>query len=498
MRFLFIAAALLFSSASFSADYYFIRADLYPSSPHYSSPMDACNSRFAELNVASPGYYRSPRVIMNDPNSYTCQAQFQGWSWSYTSLVSISRDGDSCSPGSVYNSSTHLCEPPQPDPCESQTGFINHQNKTYSLDGSAPRADPPPIICQSACQYTFTQEAPNNCYRFADGTSPNGGFCSYKYKGSGTSCTDGPTKPPGSVFDQPPTKPPIDVTPTLSENFGCSPSVTNPATGTKSRTCNGVTEFTKPGSLDCAAAGTPASSSAAPCTSGTPKPEYKKDTVSINDLDISNPDGSTDSTSTKTTTSVVCTGVNACTTKTKEETTSNGKNSDGSDKPATGDCKGETCKPAKDPNSPEGEEEGEEEEPRVATGGGSCEASPSCSGDAIDCAVLAEVNKVRCDAEEAGDYPKHKGDIEGLLSGDKFKLGEDELINAPSFIDSGARFLPSACPADANINLNFVGGHSYALSYSPFCFLAESLAPLILIAASLFAALYVGRSFGGE
>lgn len=112
--------------------------------------------------------------------------------------------------------------------------------------------------------------------------------------------------------------------------------------------------------------------------------------------------------------------------------------------------------------------------------------------------MLAEQHKARCDAQEAGDFPKHKGEIEGLLTGDKFNLPADEQVTAESFINSGTRFLPASCPADTNFSLSFAGGHSFALSYSPFCFFAESLSPLIVIAATVFAALYVGRAFGGE
>lgn len=496
MRFIIIVAALLFSSVSFSADYYWFLQGA-PTVKHLS-PSSACTAFFAAF-VPYAGYSKGPsRVLKLSVTNYQCQIDEINSIGSIggTSTRMVNRAGDTCPAGSIYNSVTGVCDAPQPDPCESQTGFINHQNKTYLLDGSTPRAEPPAIICQSACQYTFTQEAPNNCYRFADGTSPNGGFCSYKYKGNGTSCTDGPTKPPGSLFDQPPTKPPIDRTPSLFDSLDCAASVTDSATGAKSQTCVSKTEYVKPGGLNCADLASPASSSPSPCTSGTPKPEYKKETVTIDNMDSSNPDGSTSSTSTKTTETTTCSGVNSCNTTTTTSTTTSGKNADGSDKPSSTDCNGEGCTPAKDPNNTEGDEK--EQEPRVATGGGSCDASPACSGDAIDCAVLAEVNKARCDAEEAGDFPKHEADIKGLFSGAQFQAGDDELVSAPSFINSGARFLPSACPADANINLNFVGGHSFALSYSPFCFLAESLAPLILIAASVFAALYVGRSFGGE
>lgn len=473
MRFLIVAAALLFSSFLFAEDFYWI--SIYGGA-HYPSITAACGS-----NTPSK---------QND-ETYNCL--FDGWQLAGTFV----RRGDGCSNGAIYDPVKASCEAPQSDPCESQTGFINHQNKTYSLDGSTPRAEPPAIICQSACQYTFTYEAPNNCYRFADGTSPNGVFCSYKYKGNGTSCTAGPNTPPGSVFDQPPTKLPVPLDPTLTKDIQCTDWSTN-ADGTGSRTCNNVSEYKDPGKLDCSTG-----TGQLVCHPATPSPAYTKTDVTETTTTKTNADGSKDNTTTKKTDKTNCYGAKPCTSTSATEVKTDGTNPDGTaNDNATGStCTGTGCKdvgkdssnsdPSKDP-------EENEEEPRIATGGGSCDAAPACSGDAIDCAVLAEQHKARCDTEEARNFPKHKADIEGLLSGSKFQSSADEEITAESFVNSGARFLPATCPVDSTFSLSFAGGHTFALSYSPFCFFAESLAPLIVIAATVFAALYVGRAFGGE
>ncbi|WP_422766536.1 virulence factor TspB C-terminal domain-related protein [Pseudomonas aeruginosa] len=42
------------------------------------------------------------------------------------------------------------------------------------------------------------------------------------------------------------------------------------------------------------------------------------------------------------------------------------------------------------------------------------------------------------------------------------------------------------------------GGHSFTFSYKPLCAFASDLGVLIVVAASIFATLYVGRGFGGE
>lgn len=403
-----------------------------------------------------------------------------------------------CDPGHTFNPSTGVCVPPAEDPCKDSTGFIDQQHQIGTLDGAGSRVEPPSSICENACQYAFTYEAPTGCYRFGDGTNKNGAFCKYKYKGNGISCTTGPNTPPGSLFEQPPAKPPIKIDPSLIKDIKCSDWVTN-ADGTGSRSCTNVSEYKDPGKINCP----PGTSGKVVCSPGTPSPAYTKTDITEKTTSKTNQDGSKDNTTTKTTDKTVCFGVKPCTSTTATEVKTDGTNPDGT---AKDDAKGSTCTgsgckdvdkdPSKDDPSKDPEED--EEEPRVATGGGSCDAAPSCSGDAIDCAVLAEQHKARCNAEEAGDFPKHKGEIEGLLAGDKFKPNADTEVSAGSFVSSGARFLPATCPTDSNFSLNFAGGHSYALSYSPFCFFAESISPLIVIAATVFAALYVGRAFGGE
>ncbi len=162
--------------------------------------------------------------------------------------------------------------------------------------------------------------------------------------------------------------------------------------------------------------------------------------------------------------------------------------------------------PASETEEEEGEEpteeipeEEKEEDPakRLATAG-SCDSAVFCSGDAIDCAVLNQSKQHRCDDEARGDFPKNKAAIQSLVSGSQFAADPDEQIEVPSFINEGARFLPAACPPPTDISLMSFGGHSFQLKFDPMCSLAELLAPLVVIVATLFAALYVGRSFGGE
>ena len=491
----------VFPFYSFAADYFWYTGDIHYSQ-HFTSPVVACQSSTPAPTADTRYVYKSVTINQSYGTCFLEKFTKSGWppydesSSGVLGFINIYRSGDSCPTPSVYNAQNGECEGPAPDPCKDTTGSIDHEHQVGNLDGTGSRSEPPSSICNKSCQYSFNFQTVA-CYRFADGTHQNGAFCKYKYKGNGTSCTAGPDTPPGSVFDQPPTKLPVPLDPTLTKDIQCTDWSTN-ADGTGSRTCNNVSEYKDPGKLDCSTG-----TGQLVCHPATPSPAYTKTDVTETTTTKTNADGSKDNTTTKKTDKTNCYGAKPCTSTSATEVKTDGTNPDGTanDNANGSTCTGTGCKdvgkdssnsdPSKDP-------EETEEEPRIATGGGSCDAAPACSGDAIDCAVLAEQRKARCDTEEARNFPKHKAEIEGLLTGSKFQASADEEITAESFVNSGARFLPATCPVDSSFSLSFAGGHTFALSYSPFCFFAESLAPLIVIAATVFAALYVGRAFGGE
>jgi hypothetical protein len=132
-----------------------------------------------------------------------------------------------------------------------------------------------------------------------------------------------------------------------------------------------------------------------------------------------------------------------------------------------------------------------------------CDQALSCSGDAIQCAILEVQNRARCASLNAGDFPSQEGDISGLINskGDAATLDEGDGEIDVSGLFSGptdARFLPAACPPPKTFNLTTLGGRTFEFTYEPLCQLAIDLSYLIVIAASLFYAIYVGRASGGE
>lgn len=144
------------------------------------------------------------------------------------------------------------------------------------------------------------------------------------------------------------------------------------------------------------------------------------------------------------------------------------------------------------------EDEQKEEEPEREASGDECDAPLSCSGDAIDCAVLKQEKALRCAYGAQTDYDKHKDEIKAAVTGDKFEIDDSTEIEIPSFINQGTRFLPSSCPADKSFSLKTGGGRSFVMTYEPLCAAASDLGYLIVIAVGCFCVLYVGRSLGGE
>ena len=141
-------------------------------------------------------------------------------------------------------------------------------------------------------------------------------------------------------------------------------------------------------------------------------------------------------------------------------------------------------------------------EPGTGTGdsvasGMACDQPTVCQGDAIQCAILSQQKALRCADVESEDYAAQEGAIKSLVDGPEFEL-EETQVAAPSLLDQHARFLPaSSCPEPETFSLSSNGGHSFQFSYEPICTMASDLSWLIVAFATLSAALYIGRSFGG-
>lgn len=452
------------------------------------SPKAALEQFCAVHPSYGPGGYCEPsRHTLIRFDDATWQVRFFFTDGREAGRHNIIRSGDSCPSGTSYNSLTGECEG---DKCEVTVGnFIYHEFAFATIgENSNPSTDPPITVCKDSCQYSHTYDGYTVKSR-RDFTPPDKIIGYFKYKGNGISCTPSSNDP--SVFDQPPSKEPVTTPPELTHESNCNDWVSNPD-GTLTRSCTSKKEFKEPGSIECTDG-----YSIDSCKPVSPSPEYTKTDVSETTTEKTNPDGSKSSDTTKTTDKTSCKGLNPCSSTSKTETTTSETGADGKPGNTSSNCTGDACADDKDGD---GEEDKEEPEERTASVG-SCDAAFSCTGDAIDCAILKKQKEQQCFAEDQADFEGNKADIEGLFEGqgDKFTLDEGSGdIDVPSFINQGTRFLPSSCPEAENFSLTTAGGRSFTLSYEPLCRAASDLSGLFVAVATILAALYVGRSVGGN
>ena len=130
--------------------------------------------------------------------------------------------------------------------------------------------------------------------------------------------------------------------------------------------------------------------------------------------------------------------------------------------------------------------------------GTDCGTSLSCSGDAVGCAIARIQKDFSCRTQEGSDFPAQKDALKQLLGDPQLAAEPDSEINVGELFNRGTRFLPAACPPPKSLSLITNGGRAFEISYDPLCQLATDLGYLIVVAASIFYAIYVGRAAGGE
>ena len=400
------------------------------------------------------------------------------------------RYGDSCPSNTEYNSETGECTPPEEDKCLPTRGdptFHRHKLGDILL-GTISTTPPPSSVCHADCRYS-DPELEGKPYRFVSG-DPAGAWATFRYFGDGVTCTDGDRD-----IDAP-----SDTRPSTDKEEKCTNKVclTADESGNCQQytySCTATEKHTDPGEMDCDFGEFNGKSV---CVPNSPPPKMTEKEVK-SDVEVTeNSDGSKDTKTTTTTTTTNCTGVGACSTTTTTSVTHNHTNADGTPGAETSTCTGPDCKDSKGKSQNDKKDEEEENKSKV-TGDGACDASLSCEADAVQCAILKQQKELRCHAEEQADFEEQQSAIEGAVQGDQFELSEGgSPIDVPSFINEGTRFLPSSCPAAESFSLRSQGGRTFQISYEPLCRAASDLSGLFVAVATVLAALYVGRSVGGQ
>jgi hypothetical protein len=417
----------------------------------FSTPFSACSSRSYTngLKSVTPTQFNS--------NSFDCNSEFGPGSPGI--FDTVIRSGDSCPPDYTYNAATGACDAPEADRCEPTIGVeVKHRHRAGEFTGAGViggRVDPPGSVCKDQCQYAFSFKPAVEAYRFENG-DPSGAFLAYIYRGNGVSC----------AASEPELVPPGDTTPSSDQQSQCTNKVVH-ADGSQTFDCR-LTEVSKePGIVECSygqVGGEPV------CIAKTPKPKLNDKTTDTTVEEKTNPDGSKDNTTTTTTTTTNCSGVNACSTSTTTNVTNNKTNADGTPGDTSSSCTGKGCKGGGDGSGDPEEEEPEDES--LVTGDSVCEAPPACKGDAIQCAILRQTHKSRCDQADFQDLSADKVDaakttLDSEFAGDDYSplsAGDSGTFDMAGMIDTSSS-ITGSCPALPDIVFS-IGGHSGSFSFT--------------------------------
>jgi hypothetical protein len=128
----------------------------------------------------------------------------------------------------------------------------------------------------------------------------------------------------------------------------------------------------------------------------------------------------------------------------------------------------------------------ENPEPDSSFADNGCGSPPSCTGDALQCAIASQSFKTAC-LLTPPDPSELTAAALGIPVEDR-EIGEPTIIDVDGEIDTSS-FLTSACPSPRSIN---VLGTSIVLDYEPFCEIAEIVGNFVLIGAALVSIKIIG------
>ena len=201
-----------------------------------------------------------------------------------------------------------------------------------------------------------------------------------------------------------------------------------------------------------------------------------------------NPDGSTVTTVTSSTTA--CDPLTGkCTTTTSTTTTSRAPPT-GGQAPGAGDVTGvETATGTSEaPIDSFCEKNPDSDQCKKSAFGGSCSASFTCDGDAVQCAIAKEQHKRNCklyeDQSDLADLGNAIAAGADPLAGTLPDAANPESVDIGSSLSSASGFLGRSCPADRVFSL---AGQSITLPYSDYCWVFEMAGSVLLALASLVA-----------
>lgn len=135
-----------------------------------------------------------------------------------------------------------------------------------------------------------------------------------------------------------------------------------------------------------------------------------------------------------------------------------------------------------------------------ASGGGSCDAPPSCDGDAISCAILQQQWNTRCELQKHDDST----DLGAKLANGQDPLagklptpgGADQVDMSQKFANVDDMGFAAQCLPDVNVNLPLPGGSwNLHMDMTPLCDLGKLFGYLNMLSTLMLCAYMLKGSF---
>lgn len=436
-----LAGFVLFSSGAFAQEYYYT----FVNKPErFASASQACASAQVSAGVVFSHAVQHEAI----PNNYRCYFKDTNNNNSIMEYQYANRRGDSCPEGQEFDAKKGECVPP-PHQCEVGDVIGPYKYPGVLSGGFVTPVPPAPTsACKNGCEYSRSSKS-SGCQSGVFGT-----FCTYTFTGTGVDCTSSPDNDMGGDSGEGPN---ANDGGDGGQGPGDGSDGDNEGDGGDENNGDGQDDFPE-----------------APETS-TAEGDAKESTL-------------------QEVKSVLGTLSKEDTSKKIEKGTKDIGVKIGETNKLLGELKDAVGKIPGGGGSGSGNGEGEGSS---VVGGDFCDVPPVCTGDAIQCAILDQQYITRCNAEDLYDYDKHKDKIDDLFHDPKFELKDPTEVELSSFVTGHTRWLSATCPADETMSLRTNGGRTFSLSYVPLCNAADSIAPLIVIIATLLATLYVGRGAGG-
>lgn len=322
MRPIIVAFFLVLSAPVFALDYYWT----FPgASSQYTSANAACEA----IAGFDGRYYRDLVVTISDVTA-SCRFQYSynGSNWN-SDNQSVSRRGDSCPDGYIYDQATGSCQQPEEDPCEAKSGQSQVFTKTgtagdgyFTLSGGY--GIPAQGACSGGCAVSTVDQ---KCTSRVTGAYSCRGVAYFtgqacEVTGSGTDVTDAASDTPEPEPQTITEETPCEYVQQSDGTLACASHKSVEKEGQSCGTVNGVSKCVD----------------AAPSKNGIDiRTEVTTESLA---------DGGTKTTKTDVATFTTCTGINQCTTTTTTNKTTVVKDSSGNTVSEGSTCTGSACKGA--------------------------------------------------------------------------------------------------------------------------------------------------------